>query len=835
MVSFYLVLMTLNFFCAVLLVSSGLQRQKNYFYTLSLLNILAFIFNWLSLKLLTTSTLDQAIFISRIHSAVILAVMPLFTYTFSAWSKFRYTKTLVAFITIICTALIIANAFSAQSLRYGEVIGLSSYTTIFGDSANLIVGTSGDSAFIFHSLTAINIILVLIFSFRFYKSNKSIMSFSLLTCLALQLFSAYVGFNIDRQQSNLVYLGGVPITFISVVCILMMSYTLKTKSALLDSQTQKRIALETAFARLAEDVALDNPEQFYTNALRTLYDFSSADFILIGLVRPGTEDQVDTRKVLNQGTVVPNFTYVLTGSPCEKVYTSEACYFERNVAKQFPTDVFLTEQHVESYVGMSLLDNDHKPFGVLAILFCKALPDKENLLHLMKVVSVRISAEIRRSELEKKLQKMAYFDYISTLPNRASLFDVINATFFECQTSNSQAMLMLIDLDHFGEINRKFGFDVGDQVIKQLGERLANYSSKDVFIARKSGDEFAVLLKKVNGEAQSVLNVHWSAIRAILTETCLVGNRQISVQCSMGGVIFPQQTENRFDVISCAEHAMQQAKLKGRNQCAMFNPGVLADLEKNRLMEVNLKQALQTSDELFVVYQPKVNLEGHVDGAEALIRWRTQQNKIVSPAEFIPLAERTGLIHEIGKYVVQYVCADVIRWQAAGLTPPRISINISATEFEHDGFVADFLAITTAAGVSGNMLEIELTETALLRDPQRVVLELNKIKLAGTQIALDDFGTGYSSLSYLQDLPIDVLKIDKSFIDHLSSDRSFELVKAIITIANQMGLSVVAEGTETKEQVDKLIALGCQLFQGYYFSKPLPSDDFIPFIIDKNK
>ncbi len=830
MISFYSVLMTLNLFCALLLMLSGLQRKKGYFYALSVLNLLILCFHFICIKLLTAQSLESAVFYSRIHTAIILVVLPLFTYTFSSWTRFQYTKLLVKFITVICSIFLIMNALSTEPLRYGQVNGLATYQTIFSDQANVIVGTSSDAVVLFHSLTVLNVFLLLFFAVRFYMARKNLMSYAMIVCLLLQVISAFVGFKIDKLDSSLVYLGGMPLTFISIVSVLLISFSLKQKTQQLSEQTQRRIALETAFSRLAEDVSFDSSDQFYVNTLRTLYEFSHADFILIGLVRTPDEHLVDTIAVLKNGQLVPNFTYELAGSPCEKVYSKEACYFAKGVAQQFPTDLFLTEQHVESYIGMALLDQDNKPFGVIAMLFRQPLSNQQNLVQLMKVVSVRVSAELRRSQLEQRLQKMAYFDYVSTLPNQASLVDEVNRSFFECQKSGQQAMLMLIDLDYFGDINRKFGFDVGDQVINQLGNRLANYASKDVFIARKSGDEFAVLLKRINGEAHSVLEVHWAALRAIIMQTCLIGNRQITLQCSLGAVMFPQQTPNPFNVMSCAEHAMQQAKAKGRNQFAMFDPSVLAELENKKQLETNLKEALRKTDELFVVYQPKVHLDGKICGAEALIRWRTSTKAIISPAQFIPLAEESGLIHAIGQYVLHYVCADMVKWQAQGIEIPRISINISATEFEQDGFVNKFLDLIANCGVPGSMLEIELTETALLHDSRRVVAELNRIKQSGVDIALDDFGTGYSSLSYLQDLPIDVLKIDKSFIDNLASMRSAELVKAIITIADQMGLSVVAEGTETKEQVDSLSAMGCHLFQGYYFSKPLPSDEFIAFL-----
>lgn len=829
MAAFYLVLITLNALCAVLLCISGVLRQKNYLYSLALLTVWALVFNALSFKLLSTSALEDALFYSRIHTSIILLVLPLFTYTFGNWSRFRHTNTLVLLFTLCCAILLVINAVSAVPLRFGVVEALVSYRTVFGDTAYVIIAGSGKASLFFHALTALNIVLLLAFAYRFYFARKSVMSLVLMVTLVLQLLAAYVGYSIDNQQSSLVYLGGVPLTFLSLVCVLLLSYSLKQKTVQLDEQTQKRIALETAFARLAEDVSIENPAQFYLNTLQTLYEFSHADFILIGLVRRGQEQLVDTKTVLKNGTRVPNFTYSLRGSPCEKVYAQDACYFESGVAALFPDDVFLTEQQVESYIGMPLLDGEGKPVGILAMLFCQPLADKQNLLQLMKVVSVRVSAELRRHQLEQKLQKMAYFDYVSTLPNRASLFDEINSTFYHCQKTGNKAMLMLIDLDYFGDINRKFGFDVGDQVIKQLGQRLTNYASKDVFVARNSGDEFAVLLKHVSGETTSVLNVHWTALSAILAKTCLVGHRQITMQCSMGAVLFPQQIANRFDVISASEHAMQQAKLKGRNQCALFDPGILARLDYKRQLETNLKRALHASDELFLVYQPKVDINGKVCGAEALIRWRGKDNTIIPPAEFIPLAEETGLIHDLGRYVLRYVCTDLLRWQKAGIAMPRVSVNISATEFEQDGFVDELLSLVAESGVACSSLELELTETALLRDAKRVVSELTRLRQSGMSIALDDFGTGYSSLSYLQELPIDVLKIDKSFIDNLAQPRSAELVKAIITIAQQMGLSVVAEGTETQQQVNELTAIGCQIFQGYYFSKPLTFDDFSRF------
>lgn len=829
MTTFFAVLITLNILCGTLLLLSGIQRQKRYYLTLALLNFLCAGFHWATWRYHQSIVLTDAVWFSRLHTAFVLVATPMLTYTFGSWCRFRYTNTVVQVLTVVCGGFLVFNALATYPIRFGTVQSLEQYVTWFGDKATILLGTQNQAFLLFHALFGLNSLLLLFFAFRFFRQQKSLLSFALVGCVLLQLLSGFIGYQIDNRQLAMVYVGGVPITLFSVVAALLVSMSLKRKTSQLSEQTRRRFELETTLAKLAEGISTPSNVRFYQHMVQTLYEFSKADFVMLGLIRADDSRVVDSLVVLHQGQVMDNFSYELAGTPCEKVTNSGTCMYPNSVAELFPKDTFLHEQQIQSYIGMPLLDENNQAMGVLVLLFRHDLLDESQLHQVLKVFAARAAAELKRDQLERKLKSMAYFDYLSTLPNRAKLLEVINQTLVECQKQHSNAMMLLLDLDHFGEINRKYGYEVGDQVIRQLGMRLANYASKEVFIARNSGDEFAVLLAHVPGEALSLLQVHWTALRAIISEPCLIGHRQLAVHCSLGAVLFPEQIANRFDVISSAEHALQQAKLKGRDQCSLFDPSMLAARDSKRELEHELKAAMEKSNQLYVVYQPKVNQQRQVCGAEALLRWQHPQRGAISPAEFIPVAEESGLIHELGRYVLRQVCEDLTLWRSAQLLMPAIAVNVSANEFEQPAYVDDILARVHAMQVPAQSLELELTETGLLKDARRAVQELSRLRDAGIRISLDDFGTGYSSLSYLQELPLDVLKIDKSFVDNLPAERSVELIRAIIAIAQQMKLTTVAEGTETAEQVEQLAQMGCDLFQGYYFSRPIRAEELVSF------
>ncbi len=616
---------------------------------------------------------------------------------------------------------------------------------------------------------------------------------------------------------------------LNIVCfLLLIASIIKFNKEKLHSESLHRIELETALRRLALGSNTQNIDAFYREMLRALYDLSEADFILIGIPNDETQ-QVNTLCAVVNGEIAENFSYNLKGSPCEVVVNSTVCIYKANVAELFPHDQMLSDEKIESYIGLPLLDSNDRPIGIIALLSRRPFLEEPRFMDTLKVFASRTSAEIRRDKTEQTLKAMAYHDYLSKLPNRAAMLEEINHSYESCQKKQENALLMLLDIDNFEHINRKYGNDVGDQVIQQIGQRFMLYATESMFIARNSGDNFAILLKKADSETMSLVSVHWAAIRSIISEPCIIGRRQISVACSMGAVSFPEQIDNRFDVISSAEQALREAKLRGRDQFFVFDPQMLATRDLQRDIETDLIKAVQENDQLYVVFQPKVTEFGTVVGAETLLRWEHPTRGNIPPSDFIPIAEKSGLIHEIGKWLVVEVCAQMQRWQQQGNILYPISINASSSQFDNPLFVEFLLLTISEYGLANPLIEIELTESGVLADTANAIENIQILRNAGISVSLDDFGTGYSSLSYLHILPINVLKIDKSFIDNIHESQSAELVRSILALSETMHLKTIAEGTETKAQVDILSKMGCHYFQGYHFSKPLLPDDYLAF------
>ncbi|MFC3092614.1 GGDEF domain-containing protein [Alteromonas sediminis] len=819
---FYTALMTINAMCAVLILISGIQHKRPYLLTLALLNVMLFLFHAVSVILLAESNVVSAITLSRYHMAIVIFSYPLLFYSVAAWTGFRQTKTFTLGFIVVSVVMLIVNAASDMPLRYGENVSTFAYQTMFGDSAYLLVGESGALFPLFHLIYGVICLFLCYCAYRFYQRKHSWMSLILVVTVLMQIASGFIGYQLDSNRSFWVYMGGVPPTFLSLGVLFSIVYGFKQKSQELDEALQASKSMRELFADLAKISNEPGESEFYLETMRLLADFSRADFALLGLVDTANIDQIRTRVALKNALPIGNFSYQRRGTPCENVLSIDACVYQQGVADIFPTDLMLKEEKIESYIGYPVVDADNQPIGLLVLLFTTPLHHEAMLRTIVDIFATRISAELRREKLQEELKATAYTDYLTRLPNRTKLLQHIN----RLSQSGQDSMLMQFDLDHFGEVNQRYGYDVGDQIIRIIGERLSSYASDGVFVSRNGGDEFAVVLPNVRNGISSMLEVHWTAIQAIITRTCYVGHRRIHLDCSMGAVVFPSQLHSHFDVIGAAEHALARAKEEGRGRSALFNPSLLAHFEYTRDIEQSLVEAVEKNKGLSVFYQPKVDKEGSLLGAEALLRWHSEERGFISPAEFIPIAEETGAIHALGLWVIQTVFTHIQQWQEQGKRIVPISINVTASQFDDESFLSTLLEQLIRFHIPKGAVELELTESGLLRDKKSAIKTLAELRAKGIGVALDDFGTGYSSLSYLSELPINVLKIDKSFVDRINDEKGKELIRAIIAISQTLGLDNVAEGTETLEQVELLSAMGCSVFQGYYFSKPIDEASF---------
>jgi diguanylate cyclase (GGDEF)-like protein len=387
----------------------------------------------------------------------------------------------------------------------------------------------------------------------------------------------------------------------------------------------------------------------------------------------------------------------------------------------------------------------------------------------------------------------------------------------------------LFDLDRFKVINDSLGHNFGDQLLRAVAGRLQHCVRETDSVARLGGDEFVVILAEV-ADMKDIALVAGHLLEQ-LNRPYRVEDREIRLSASLGISLFPRDSDDSATLLRNADMAMYRAKRLERSSFLFYAPEMNQRLQETMELEEALRQALE-QEQFLLHYQPKVNLAtGQICGCEALVRWQHAQRGLISPAQFIPLAEETGLIVPLGDWVLRQACAQTCQWRNAGLQPVPVAVNLSARQFRKGDLTQRLQSILQHSGLAAGELELELTESMIMDNPQQAVQIMHELKQLGLSLSLDDFGTGYSSLNYLRRFPVDNLKIDRSFIRDVATDTSgASVVTSIIQIAHNLGLGAVAEGVETRDQLDFLRRCGCDQLQGYLFSKPLAAEDFAAFL-----
>ena len=436
---------------------------------------------------------------------------------------------------------------------------------------------------------------------------------------------------------------------------------------------------------------------------------------------------------------------------------------------------------------------------------------------------------IERKESDQHLTYLSHYDRLTGLANRELFRDRLHQAMTRAERSGQVIALLFLDLDRFKAVNDTLGHLAGDELLIEVAGRLKKSVRRSDTIARLGGDEFTVILEGLEDPLDA--EVVCAKILKSLSEPVQIRNQEIYVTTSIGVTFFPADDVDINGLLRNADAAMYRAKEEGRNRYNLFTADISARAVNRMAIESALRHALERQ-EFHLCYQPKVCVQtGVVLGAEALIRWDNPQRGLVSPLEFIPVAEDTGLIVPIGEWVLRRACADMRKWHAAGFEHVSVAVNLSARQFRHGELVSAVARILADTGISPRQLELEITESLLMDDTEASQLALRALKALGTCIYLDDFGTGYSSLAYLKKFPLDGLKIDRSFINDLPGDTDDEAItSAILALSKALRLGVVAEGVETRDQLNFLRDAGCQVVQGYLFSRPLVFTDFLSWL-----
>jgi diguanylate cyclase (GGDEF)-like protein/PAS domain S-box-containing protein len=434
-----------------------------------------------------------------------------------------------------------------------------------------------------------------------------------------------------------------------------------------------------------------------------------------------------------------------------------------------------------------------------------------------------------RKQYEQKIQYQATHDILTGLPNRTMLADRLQQCMHFCDRYASMLAVAFVDLDQFKLINDSMGHHVGDQLLITMAKRLGDCLRESDTVVRLGGDEFVLLLTNVQ-KIDDLTHTMQRILAAVVTP-CVVDGRDFVVSCSIGIGIYPDDGNDPNTLLKHADSAMYKAKQLGRNNYQFYTRELNQALTTRMTIEYRLRHAIE-NEEFLLHYQPKIDLAtGSICGAEALIRWQAPGEPLISPLSFIPVAEETGQIEEIGRWVLTNACKKACEFQQlTGLTFP-VAVNVSPRQFRQLDLVYTVKSVLQITGIDPQCLELEITESSLVHDTRHFIQTLHDLKALGVKLAIDDFGTGYSSMAYLKDFPVDRLKIDKVFVGNLETEpTNVAILKAIIALGHSLSLKVVAEGVETAYQRQLLHDMGCDELQGYFFSKPLTADAFVDLL-----
>jgi len=473
----------------------------------------------------------------------------------------------------------------------------------------------------------------------------------------------------------------------------------------------------------------------------------------------------------------------------------------------------------------------------------------ESVSHMGDSLATLVAELGHKAEAAKRsareARRLAYYDSLTGLANRQQFVERLEAILEKAQQSQEKVAVAYLDLDGFKKVNDSYGHNMGDQLLCAVADRLTHSMRDDDTVARSvsdstaqepsrlGGDEFTFLINRVHSrnEAEKVAR----RILSALDRPYEIGGRELIVTPSIGVAVYPEDGSTVSELLKHSDMAMYQAKESGRNNIKLYNAALSEQQIRMISLEQDLAKALER-EELSLHYQAKIDLNSRqVVGAEALLRWRHPQRGMVSPVDFIPLAEESGLIISIGDWVLEQACSQLAEWKSDNIVPVPIAVNISAKQFAHSDLRTRVSECLKATEIGADFLELELTESALMADTERAIETLKELDNIGVKSSLDDFGTGYSSLSYLKKFPLSTLKIDRSFVRDIEEDMDdAAIVKAILALSKSLGLKVVAEGVENEQQADFLWNHGCQQAQGYLFSKPIPAQEFAELLVQSS-
>lgn len=598
----------------------------------------------------------------------------------------------------------------------------------------------------------------------------------------------------------------------------------------------ERHHVQDALTALAESIGSKVGAKDVENTVKHLALAYGARYAWYGVYKDERKESIRTLSFWDGERMHHDFEYVLAGSPCEDILQGEGNLIAEGVVQRYPQDKALAERGVESYFGVRLKDSTNNIIGIIAVMDDHPMRPSAWSRPVLDVFANRIGAELERKAAEDNVFRLAHYDALTGLPNRLLFHDRLEQLIAHAANNRQYLALLFLDLDRFKHVNDSIGHAGGDVLLREVSDRLQSCVRASDTISRMGGDEFTVVLADIRDEEQ-LMKVAIQTSRKFIKELAnpfYVDGNELFVSVSIGITVYPQDGRDFDYLVRHADIAMYHAKDKGGNTFEFFRP-MMNQLAANRMRtEVNLRNAL-LNDEFYLCYQPIMDLaDDQVDCVEALLRWRDPQRGVVKPTEFIKIAEDSGLIVPLGELVLRQACQQLRKWQRAGVPIERVSVNISLRQLEREGLVPLLDQVLKEYDISPRQLIIEITESSFMDESGTAIMVLKSLQERGFSMAIDDFGTGFSSFGQLRSMPVSSLKIDCGFIENLPEDEnSASIVTAIMAMGNSLGLSVVAEGVETVEQLDFLRGHECNLIQGYYFSEPLQAEQCAEYVLGR--
>jgi diguanylate cyclase (GGDEF)-like protein/PAS domain S-box-containing protein len=589
---------------------------------------------------------------------------------------------------------------------------------------------------------------------------------------------------------------------------------------------------EEALHTLVESMVGISGQNYFEKVTHELCRSFNADGGHIGELVAG--NNIRALSLVMDGETIEGYEYNLTGTPCETVMHKGPTHFPRNIQVLFPEDRELLKMDLQGYAGTPIFDEQNQVIGILWLVSHQPLMMPSGWEDVLEIIAARTSAELERMRSMQQLEHQATFDVLTDLPNRRLLLDRLKHAQALCSRHGHKGGLLFLDLDHFKTINDSLGHPVGDELLKEVARRLQSELRGEDVPARLGGDEFVVLFSELSDDPELAAQQAQQGaekIQKALSRPYTIQNNELQLTPSIGIVIFPMDEESAVDVLKHADTAMYRAKEAGRNCIRFFLPSMQHLAEERLQLKKDLRIALE-NNQFSLAFQPQIDRAERIVGAEALLRWPHPEQEFIQPETFIPVAEENGQILAIGEWVLREALIQLRHWLLLGNANFKsLAVNVSPVQFHQADFTQRIEKILTETGADPHYLTLEITEGTLVENLEMAKRKIEHLSQLGVRFSIDDFGTGYASIAYLRHLPLDELKIDRSFVRDILTDlKDANLVETIITMAEHMGLDMVAEGVETQAQFDFLRSKGCRTFQGYHFNQPMPADAFEAYL-----